>query len=212
LLIIKVREFLKLWLINLYEPYVNSLNSESTMANISAAKDLGDGKEVGTVIHIIEPWILRTLGFTGYGIDPLECHSNGTLPFTEITKENWKDIWDEITLDEFGYEDYNMLKSLLKNAPFKLSAIVNRLDLRQNKLYNLSNSGEIRFIFTLIETISGGEIDISPNLLGKDKHPIELLGKPPMHLNQAVATDGQFIDWQGMNVILEYGIPINDNC
>ena len=54
-------------------------------------------------------------------------------------------VWGSITQE-----------TLLKNAPFKLSAIVNRIDVRGNAAYGsgLNNSGETRFIFSLIAPIT----------------------------------------------------------
>lgn len=62
-----------------------------------------------------------------------------------VTTTNWQTLWDGIHQD-----------SLLKYSPFKLTAIVNRLDLRGNMGYggSSSNSGETRFIFSVIKNTS----------------------------------------------------------
>lgn len=78
---------------------------------------------------------------------------------------------------------------LYRYAPFKLTAIINRVDLRQNAGYSSSsstkrsfNAGETRFIFTLITTA----------------------GMPAQHTTQGFGTN-PLLDWEGMNVIFEYG-------
>lgn len=47
----------------------------------------------------------------------------------------------------------------LSIAPFKLLAIVNRVDLRNNTTYGGGNAGEGRFVFGLIDRTSGGSTD-----------------------------------------------------
>lgn len=44
-------------------------------------------------------------------------------------------------------------------APFKLLAIVNRVDLRNNTTYGGGNAGEGRFVFGVIDRTGGGQID-----------------------------------------------------
>jgi hypothetical protein len=100
-------------------------------------------------------------------------------------RPSWEVWWDQLDED-----------MLLQYAPFKLMAIVNRLDLRGNNAYggNLTNAGETRFIFTLLDPATG---------------------KPPFHDNIEGGSDllnSGKIDWVGMNVILEYGNPFTDNC
>jgi len=57
-----------------------------------------------------------------------------------VTSANWVSLWNGIHQD-----------SLLRYAPFKLTAIVNRLDLRGNSGYGgFNNTGETRFIFSVI--------------------------------------------------------------
>ncbi|XZF14088.1 hypothetical protein ACTHGU_20100 [Chitinophagaceae bacterium MMS25-I14] len=91
---------------------------------------------------------------------------------------------------------------LLKNAPFKLMAIVNRIDLRGNSGYTggLSNAGETRFIFTLEAPF--------------DFSAVSLAGNPPKGFD-GMASGGSCvnpIDWEGMNVIIEYGNPFSTAC
>ena len=85
--------------------------------------------QVSLFDFIIKPWLLKALGETYY---------DGN---TTVTNSNWEDLWATVHIND-----------LLANAPFKLTAIVNRLDLRGNSAYTnaLSNSGETRFIFSLI--------------------------------------------------------------
>ncbi len=126
-------------------------------------------KRLDAIKYMIEPW-LHAAGIAG-AIDP----------------SNWSNKWDSAneTL-------------LLKNAPFKLTAIVNRIDLRGNSGFStvMKNTGETRFIFTLI----------TPYALG-GLNPVA--GEPPAQDNDAF-TNFDFHDWRGMNVIFEYGnLPSN---
>lgn len=100
----------------------------------------------------IKPWIDKARG--------------STLP--TVTLANWQGLWDGIHQD-----------SLLKYAPFHLTAIVNRLDLRGNFGYagSASNAGETRFIFSVIRNSSTGNCRDS-------------ISGPP---------------FDGFNVIFEYG-------
>ncbi|MBK7242124.1 MAG: hypothetical protein IPI00_18675 [Flavobacteriales bacterium] len=118
---------------------------------------------------MIEPWIRK--------VDPIS--------FLTITPSTWEAIWDALPEED-----------IRKFAPFKLTAIVNRLDLRGNAGYTaeMSNMGETRFIFTLIDPVTGS-IPISPN----QTESLE---------NNGV---GRF-DWRGMNVIFEYGNPQTTRC
>lgn len=100
----------------------------------------------------IKPWIDKARG--------------STLP--TVTLANWQGLWDGIHQD-----------SLLKYAPFHLTSIVNRLDLRGNFGYagSASNAGETRFIFSVIRNSSTGNCRDS-------------ISGPP---------------FDGFNVIFEYG-------
>jgi hypothetical protein len=101
----------------------------------------------------------------------------------------WKTDWDNTPED-----------SLLKYAPFKLMAIVNRMDLKGNSGYtgSLNNAGETRFIYTLVAPF---EINLAGVLANPGESPI---GQPGPVDNP--------IDWQGMNVILEFGNPQTTRC
>lgn len=74
---------------------------------------------------VITPWVRKAR------------HNNAL----SITSANWQTEWMNTNQD-----------SILKYAPFSLKAIVNRLDLRGNFGYggSTNNSGETRFIFTII--------------------------------------------------------------
>jgi len=129
---------------------------------------------------VIVPWINKANG------QPTQSMT--------IVIENWENLWDNSSEVE-----------LLKYAPFKLTAIANRLDLKGNMSYlpsvNRGRAGETRFVFTLLNlyntAASGDE------------------GEPP-HTplpNQGVYAPGAgftsfnnggtetFLDWVGMNVI-----------
>jgi hypothetical protein len=100
---------------------------------------------------------------------------------------NWENIWNATPANNIKI-----------NAPFKLTAIVNRIDLRANMAYTASvtNSGETRFIFTLTNPLIG-KIPINPNQTGAQQE----------HGNKS-----GFVDWRGLNVIFEYGNPQTTNC
>lgn len=151
---------------------------------IAAEYQIGD--RVGTerdeeslFLFVIKPWLLKAIGQTSY---------NNT-----VTMSNWQNLWQTVNINQ-----------LLMNAPFKLTAIINRLDLRGNPAYSNahSNSGETRFIFSLI---SAYNYDINNNRYDWQ------IGMPPIHKNTNFAQDFP-IDWQGMNVILEYGNVEQDKC
>jgi len=106
-------------------------------------------------------------------------------PSLNVTLQNWETLWNATP------------QSAIRNtAPFKLTSIVNRLDLRGNSAYTsgLENSGETRFIYTLVNPLTG-EVPINPNQTAS--------------ANQ----DGiGFIDWRGLNVIFEFGNVQNTSC
>jgi len=117
--------------------------------------------------HVIQPWLKKI---------------NPSLSFSI---SNWETIWDN--------QDEN---DILKFSPFRLMAIVNRFDLKGNGAYrsSIQNAGETRFIYTLINPISG---------------------QIPTH--DDVSNSGNFpstgdLDWHGMNLIIEYGNPIATEC
>lgn len=102
------------------------------------------------------------------------------------TVSNWESKWNQAAES-----------NILEYAPFKLTAIVNRIDLRGSAGYTpgMGNGGETRFIFSLVSN----------------------QGNPPKHPDQdfnitKVATEGSLLDWEGMNIILEYGNVQNDIC
>lgn len=110
--------------------------------------------------YLINPW-LNAAGYSG-----------------TVDESNWSSVWDSANET-----------ALLEKAPFKLTAIVNRIDLRGNSSFDMvmKNTGETRFIFTLESPATG---------------------QPPSQQNQAFS--GTFHDWKGMNVIFEYGnLPTN---
>lgn len=117
---------------------------------------------------LIRPWLTRS----GVSI-PSSINLNAT---------NWEGYWNGANQE-----------LLLDNAPFRLTAIVNRLDLRGNSSFSgmLNNTGETRFIFTLIDYESG---------------------MPTRHPDQDDAGVEDFIDWKGLNIILEYGNPAMNTC
>lgn len=114
---------------------------------------------------------------------------------TNVTFNNWGGIWDT-------YESHE--DDLLKNAPFKLTAIVNRIDLRSNTAFVpfLFSAGETRFIFTLVSLADPQASS------GTSMYPP---GEPPKHPNTG-ENASKTLDWNGMNIIFEYGNVQNDLC
>lgn len=135
---------------------------------------------------LIIPWLIKANKWNA---------NDTTNPFLGKTAS-----WDSLYWK--GYWNATHEDSLLKYAPFKLMAIVNRIDLRENIGYSNSgqafNSGETRFIYTLIAPI---------NITGSSGGA--LAGYPPEGVHGEV--DGS-IDWKGMNVIFEYGNPQANRC
>lgn len=130
------------------------------------------------VQYLIEPWLRK-------------ARNNGSL---SVTLSNWESIWDDSQTPEIG---------LVRYAPFKLIAIVNRLDLVGNTAYNSAflNAGETRFIFTLVSVYNWPTIP-----------KITEIGQVPRVDNQDFGIDPNYQDWKGMNVIFEYGNVVDGRC
>ncbi len=150
---------------NFLKEWVLSIGAEYELnAKIAVKRDFQLEK------HIFLPW--TQLVFPNISISLLSSDNS-----------YWENHWENITDAEDIYK-------LLEAAPFKLTAIVNRQDLRSNHAYlstGAFNAGETRFVFTLINPTTGA---------------------PPLHGNSSSAGSGgsiPFLDWEGMNVILEYG-------
>jgi hypothetical protein len=99
----------------------------------------------------------------------------------------------------------------MEYAPFKLMAIVNRLDLMANTGYagTVNNAGETRFIFTLIDPFTGDPP--VPFCIGSSAQVGGNFGCSQSNSGGGTSTNDA-IDWVGMNVILEYGNPITNKC
>lgn len=84
-----------------------------------------------------------------------------------------------------------MEKACSETHPLTLTAIANRLDLRGNPSYKATifNAGETRFVFSLLDLKTT---------------PINNTTKPPSHINNDF-NNQDFNDWEGFNVIFEYG-------
>lgn len=132
--------------------------------------------------YLISPWINRALGHTTISTN---CSADpNNINF-------WEPIWDQCTESD-----------LLKWAPFRLSAIANRLDLRGNNYYgsSIKNAGETRFIFSLV-------------CLYEDNSQGMVLGNVPKQVNQIIpVSNSNFVDWEGMNIIFEYQNIQTDLC
>ena len=119
--------------------------------------------------------------------------------------QDWQTIWDTAFTTT---EDIN---DLLAAAPFKLTAIVNRLDLRGNSGYDNGsgleiNAGETRFIYSLIHGVD----DLKNGL------PSDGLGGPVVFYPTSAGGHGVssavLNDWNGMNVIFEYSNIVSEEC
>ncbi len=119
-----------------------------------------------------------------------------------VANENWESIWDNTTEAE-----------LLKYAPFKLTAIANRLDLKSNLSYlpsmNKGKAGETRFVFTLLNLYDEGT-EGAPDFVAAGHPPQTPLPNQGVYAPGAGFTSFNnggsetFLDWVGMNVIFEY--------
>jgi hypothetical protein len=130
--------------------------------------------------YLIRPWISKANGRTQLqGVD------------FDITFENWEEEWNNADDAE-----------LLKNAPFKMTAIVNRMDQRNNVAYTnkVLKAGETRFIFTLFNLYE----------ITEDDHDVGEVGEPPRNIIHGGSAD--FIDWRGMNIIFEFGNVQSNLC
>jgi hypothetical protein len=88
-----------------------------------------------TIDMIVGPWIERGSG--------------GAIPASTVTIWNWKQLWFQVPEDK-----------LMAFSPFKLTAIVNRGDLRGNGGYTPGvgkeiSQGETRFIYSAINILKG---------------------------------------------------------
>ncbi|MGB1294583.1 MAG: hypothetical protein ACPG6V_03825 [Flavobacteriales bacterium] len=173
--VLKVRDFVKQWVEDFYKTYTVNGSSTYTKKTNPFQK------------FFLDLWLKKAKNDLSYQVP-------GQWPY------DFGLVFDEFNTPE-------KLNDLLSNAPFKLTAIVNRLDLRGNAGYggSIENSGETRFVFTLIETI-----DIGDNLVSN-------VGNPPFHDNVSEGSGansqaGSRIDWQGMNVIFEYGNVLQTGC
>lgn len=150
-------------------------------------------KREGALKFLILPWITKARNW------PMS-HYEFNLASFNSNANNWEADWDATSAE-----------SLLKYAPFKLTAIVNRLDLLANTAYsaNIKNAGETRFVFTLINLYS-----YSNSVEGGT----QIAGMPPKGFNGVDPQLGQgidcqeLLDWSGMNVIIEYGNPMIKPC
>ncbi len=128
------------------------------------------------LILLIRPWLKKA--------------SNNTVLPGNVLITNWSTYWDTVPED-----------SLLKYAPFKLTAIVNRIDLRGNSGYThtLFDGGETRFIFSLLALYDYPTTKV-------------LAGEAPRGADGISSHCNNVGDWKGMNVIFEYGNPFKTRC
>jgi hypothetical protein len=176
---VSTSDFIKNWLKN----YLTNIPSPNgTSLPRSNKRDL-------ILDILIRPWIHKANGVTDVN-DFINSSTNAYY----INLGNWEDEWDAAPDAE-----------LIKNAPFKLTAIANRIDLRNNVGYTnkLFRAGETRFIFTAIILYDIGSL-IDDLAFGD-------VGDIPLNnLNNNGFSD--FIDWKGMNVIFEFGNVQTNLC
>lgn len=128
---------------------------------------------------IITPWIRKAR------------HNNALA----ISAANWQTEWTNTHQD-----------SLLKYAPFSLKAIVNRLDLRGNFGYggSTNNSGETRFIFSIIQNTASGNCRDSLGNAGFDGFNVIFeYGNVQTNCNAIKAYGQQWVDLSNFSVTSE---------
>lgn len=154
---------------------------------------------------LIIPWLKAAK------MSKLFWYSPQTTPisFSSLTIEDlpgqhqlfWETVWDAVSEDE-----------ILRSAPFKLTAIVNRLDLMANRGYTgvVNNAGETRFIFTLYAPMNLYMFSDYTSVNSIAGHPPKQGGFETGNNSQDCS--GDFSDWEGMNVIFEFGNPFDNRC
>lgn len=131
-----------------------------------------------TILHaVIKPWLRAAAGNPTLVIDSLP-----TSP------RYWKTIWQGLTS---SYVD------VLQFAPFKLTALVNRVDLISSST-TTTGGGYAGGTVTTTSITNGGEGRLIYSIV---KDPRGACTEPVSSLTQP---------FEGFNVILEYGIPITD--
>jgi hypothetical protein len=129
--------------------------------------------------HLISPWIRKAHDDEAYA----------------VTEANWEAEWDATPEID-----------LVRNAPFKLTAIVNRIDVRGNGSFKplLKNAGETRFIYSLIAPYAVPSVNVAAGGVPRRDNQDFFAGA-------STRPDG-FMDWEGMNVIFEYFNQPPTNC
>lgn len=130
--------------------------------------------QASSIMHtVIRPWLRAAAGSPTWVVDSLPGSSR-----------YWRHLWDKLVANG---------TDVMSFAPFKLTAIVNRVDLSTitssgggygGTTNKVTNGGEGRFVYSIV------------------KDPASNCSTAVSSLTQAFV---------GFNVILEYGIPI-DNC
>jgi hypothetical protein len=140
------------------------------------------------------------LGREGIGVGQANQNTLATIWLTaakRLTNPNW--ILTNTALWQTEWDNLNEM-DLLVAAPFKLTAIVNRIDLRGNGAFKntIANAGETRLIYTLV-----------------DPHHLSIASPNnstiPIHINPGPGGLGK-IDWMGCNIILEYSNQQKTTC
>jgi hypothetical protein len=183
-----IKNWLKTWT---DDELVNYPNGDGE--TIKARKDVFN--------HLINPWLAKcnqmNASVNNNGVNFYSI-INGDITYNVEETDDSKATYWETLIDGSNADD------LIKYAPFKLMAIVNRIDMRQNLSFPkypkngipIYTGGETRFIFTLINLYKYGPQEI---------------GKPPIHNNQSML-NFRGMDWKGMNVIFEFGNTSKNYC
>lgn len=183
-------------MVRTYDVYNNSGSPMGAWTFGQLIKNMcGTGASDADAANLLKSWIrhwTQTITLNGHDVAPRESvYSLFLLDWMDkcgaglgsaalLHSGNWESVWDARDPAD-----------IVKYAPFRLTAIVNRMDLRGSSGYSptMSNSGETRFIFTLVND-SDGEL--------------------PVQIESGLGPADRSPDWVGLNVILEYSnLPTN---
>jgi len=89
----------------------------------------------------------------------------------------------------------------MKFAPFKLTAIVNRLDLRGNSGYGFSNSGEGRLVFNLV--------NISSTSTCGNERPFTLIFEYGINIRKCASVKAFAEEWDNLNSLVQGSAAYN---
>jgi hypothetical protein len=170
--VITPKQFIKNWILSWYNNDNIGPNNYTLMGRNGTKPNGASGVELKeSVLFLMEIWL------------EVASRLDNNTSFS-FSYQSWENQFDAISET-----------SLLKAAPFKLTAIVNRIDLRGNFAYNnsINNAGETRLIFTFINPNNGNPI----------RHQDVGFGG---------GVPNKTLDWVGCNIILEYSNVQKNMC